>query len=361
MAKFEIWYGNDAGVRQALVSQVSGFEYVKVLNNVGYFRLNVTLSFNRALIRRDARIEFWRAYPGGKLTLDSLGFLRGYRYKTDRSGVTTITLEGPDQNHLLKRRRVLYAADSSQTKATAEKADDLIKRLVDENLGASAGAGRDWSSLGLSVAPDVSAAAQVTMGFAYDNVLDVCLEAAEASRQKGTPLYFGITPELLFMTKTGVWGYDRSGSGNGGVLGLEFGNLAEPELMVDWNDEITHVTAGGQGEESSRVTQTAQDDARLNASLWNRIEGWKDARNEKTTNGVLDAAKAELERGRPLRRFRGRIVQTKGFVYGRDWGFGDGLNWSYLGQQGTGIVRMVKVGVNGQGKETIDARLETEE
>lgn len=364
-AHYEIWYGNDAGVRQALISQVGEFEYLKVLNDVGFFSLMVPLSFNRSLIRRDARIEIWRAFPGGPLTLDLLGFLRRYRYKTDSQGVTRIALEGPDQNYTLKRRDILYYAGSSQAIATAEYADNLQKRLVRENLGASAtDTARNLASLGLTVAADLSAAQQVTMAFHYKNLLDVCQEAAEASQQKGTQLYFGIVPlsptALEFQTKINQWGFDRTTVGNQGILGIEFGNLAEPELEVDWFDEITHVTALGRAEGAAQVTRTAEDTARSGASLWNRNEGIVNAGSELTGNGVQDKAKAELERQRPHRRFSGRIVQTRGFIYGRDWGLGDKLGWTYLNEQGTGPVRSVSVRVDGKRKETIDARLETE-
>jgi hypothetical protein len=367
-ARYEIWWGNDAGLRLALLSRVSSFEYVKVLNDIGQFQLLIPLSaFDVSLLRRDARIEIWRSFPGGALYLDFLGFLRFYRFATDRRGVTRIALSGPDLNHLLKRRIVMPTDGGvTLTSEGAAPADDLCKQVVREQTSRTPFVGEGYDQLGLSVAPDLGDGATVSHKFAYKNVLSVCQDVAEMSRAQGTPLYFGIRPlspaAFEFQTKINQWGFDRTPVGLQGTLGLEFGNLAEPELEVDWQDEITSITAGGQGEGLARQIREANDVERAGASLWNWIEAFKDARGQGLDSAtVLAAARAELERGRPRRRFKGRIVQTKGFVYGRDWGHGDKLAWSYQAQQGTGIVRSVHVNVNGKGKETIDARLEVED
>lgn len=353
-------------MRLALLQQAGQFEYLKVLNDVGFFSLQVPLSFDRSLIRRDARIEFWRAYPGGALRLEQVGLLRRAQFATDAGGKTSIVLSGPDLNHLIKRRYVLYYAGASQAVAANEYADNLCKRLIRENHGSSATeTARDWTSLGLSVAANTSSAQQVSLAFHYENVLAVCQEAAEASRQKGTALYFGVVPlspaSFEFQTKTGQWGYDRTLAGLQGTLAREFGNLAEPSLDLDWFDEVTHMTALGKGQGAAQQVRSAQDDGRLQASVWGRIEGVKNASGAEDSTTVTDAAKAGLEAARPHTRFRGRIVQTAGFVYGRDWDFGDRFTWQYEDQGGYGVARSLRVSVAGDGKESIEARLETEE
>lgn len=365
VSRYEIWYANDAGVRMALLSQVGAFDYVKVLNDVGNFSLSLPASFDLSLIRRDARIEFWRAYPGGKLYLDQIGLLRQAWYAT-QNGKTTFKVGGPDLNHLIKRRHVLYYEGAAQALAEAEYADDLCKRLVRENHGASAtDTDRSMANAGLSVAANLSAAQQVSLAFHYQNVLNVCQDAAEASRQKGTSLYFGIVPLspvlFEFRTKTSTWGHDRTIAGLQGLLSLDSGNLADPELDQDWQDEITHMTALGKGEGAAQQVRDAEDSARIGASVFGRIEGVTNASGADNSTAVTDAAQSGLEKNRGRRRFKGRLVATHGFVYGRDWGFGDLLAWRYLGFGGAGIVRSVRVSVDGNGKEIVEARLETEE
>jgi len=364
MSNYEIWLGDDQGTRLITLNNTSGFRLIKRLNRPGYFAIDLPLSFDRTLIRRDARVEIWRKDFAGKLDLEFLGLLRQFKYKTDRSGNTKITISGPDLNDLLNRRHVLYLTGSSEATASAKEADDLLKRIVDENMGGSAtDADRDFTATGeLTIQGDLTAGPTITRTLSFKNVLDLCQDIAEASRQKGTNLYFGIVPHTPknweFITRTGQWGQDRTIVGNQGVIGLEFGNLSDPQYEVDWNGEITNVTGLGQGEGAGRNTQEIEDATRVKASRFNRIEAVKDARRESAAAGIQDAAREVLESNRPRRRFRGRIVQTKAFVYGRDWGHGDKLSWTYLGEQGDAFVQLIDIRVNGKGEEKVSARLE---
>jgi len=56
--------------------------------------------------------------------------------------------------------------------------------------------------------------------------------------------------------------------------------------------------------------------------------------------------------------FQGKIRETPGCLYGRDWAFGDKVTATYMGLNFDCIILAVQVTVDGSGKETLDARLE---
>ena len=365
MAKnYEIWMGDDQGNRLASLNQASSFSYQKVLNDVGAFEIAVPFrTFNRSLIRRDARIEFWRRSINGPLKLDFVGLLRGYEPSTDNSGKTTIVLRGSDLNHLLKRRFVEYDSGTSYATADNEDAGDLMRRIVRENLGSSTtDSDRDWSDY-ITVESDLTDSTNVNLTYDWKNVLRTLHDIVEIGQKNDVPLWFYINPispdDWVFQVRINQFGLDRTDDGNQVTVGLEFGNLGQSSRSVDWQDEKTHITAIGGGAGSARATQTATDSTRLNASIFNRIEGVK-MQNVTWLYELSDLAESELETNRPVDRSIGQLIQTRGFIYGTHWNFGDKLGWTYLGQQNNGVVRMVTVKVDANGRETIDARLETE-
>jgi hypothetical protein len=96
-------------------------------------------------------------------------------------------------------------------------------------------------------------------------------------------------------------------------------------------------------------------------SPWARREGFVDARNLTATASIQDAADRGLAEGRPRRLFTARITDAPGTRYGQDWGLGDEITAFYAGLRFNCLIRSVHVAVNGEGRETIDARLEADE
>ena len=137
-------------------------------------------------------------------------------------------------------------------------------------------------------------------------------------------------------------------------------NLVDPYYEEDYGSEVNYVYGLGQGEGSDRTTQEVSDAARIAASAWNRCEAIADARNESTDNGVREAARAALTEGRPRRRAGGKILDTAAVRFGRDWHWGDKVRFTYRGEFDC-IVRAVVLSLNGEGQETVQARLDYEE
>jgi len=365
-SRWEIWLDDPRGNRLALLNGARSFSFTRVANSIGDFSISMPADFDHSLARVDSLIEFWRAPVGGSLKWVGVGLARRFDYS---GWPATLTIGGPDGIDLLNRRIVAYAAGSAQA-AKTDYLDDMIKEIITQNLGSGAVAARDLSSLGLSVAADLSAAPSATCGFSWQNVLELCLRLTDASRQAGTELYFDLEPTLIsdsqigfvFRTFTGQRGADHTyPDGRNPILfGPEWGNLENPSLEYIYDEEINYVYAGGQGEEADREIVEVSDSTRIGASVWNRREGFADARNEPTTAGVTTKGNEVLAAGRPRLHFSGDLLDTERARYGVEWEFGDRVSATYLGRQFDGMIRAVSIQMGDGGQETLTARLEVD-
>jgi hypothetical protein len=362
---WEIWLDTPEGARIALLDKTGGFTVTKTANAAGYFSLVLPPDFDRSLIRQDSIIEFWRAPEGGAMSIVLAGFVRGLAM----AGTPPIvTVTGYDGNYLLGSRVVAYAAGTAQAEMT-DNADDIIKELVRDNLGSDAtDTDRDLSDY-ITVAGNVGAGVSITRAFSRRNVLTVCQELADASREGGTEIYFEMVPVISsgnlrwrMETYSGQIGRDRrQSSGTPVMIGVEYGNLDNPQYSEDYGNEKTVVYAAGQGEEASRTVVDVEDTSRSKRSVYNRREAVEDARNETDTNGLTAKGNAALEAGRPVIRFGGDLRDNDNYRFGRDWNYGDRVTCTYDGQQYDGMIRSMTISVDGSGTETISARVEVEQ
>jgi hypothetical protein len=369
MIRYEVWLDDARGNRLALLDRLVDLSWVRAVNQVGWFTVKLPGDFDRSLLGVDHLVEIWRGVDEGTLRLELVGFCRNFVY-SEQGGVDVIQVGGPDSVDLLRRRIVAYAAGSAQAEKTADYADDLIKDVARENLGSSAtDTARDLSSYGFTVAADLAAGATVSKSFAYRNVLDVCKDLATISQEAGTDLYFDVVPgyassgTLTFelRTYTGQRGTDRTADGGNPLyFGRTWGNMANMVYQELYDNEVTYVYAGGQGEGDGRNIEQVYDTPRMTASVWNRCEDFADARNEETDAGVQAAGNRLLEDRKPRTLFSGDILDMPGSQYGLDWYFGDRVTCEYVGKQFDGAVNAITITLDGSGNETITARVEVD-
>jgi hypothetical protein len=187
---------------------------------------------------------------------------------------------------------------------------------------------------------------------------------AKAAREAGTEVFFDIVPNVVssnsitfqFQTFTGQPGQDVS---DRVTFDQADGNMKNPSLEYDYTEEENYIYAGGQGEESDRNIQQVYDSTRYGQSIWGRCEGFADARNQSTDNGVISAGNTHLEEGRSRIRFTAQPLDTTGTRFGIDWDFGYQVGARYLNRQFNSIIRAVSIVVNENGEE-IRARLDYE-
>lgn len=368
--EYELILTRDDGTEISRLNTTEGFEYTKVANLVGACSLTLPEDFDFSMLDADRKIEIWRQPESGALKCDRTYFLRKLVRATDKNGVRRFVLTGVDGNYLLAARIVAYASGSAQSQQT-DYADDMVKAVVKQNLGASAtDTARAFNATYFSVQADLSAGPSITKAFAYKNVIEALNDIAESSRTSGTELYFDMVPILKtatqmgfeFRTFTGQIGQDRTypDGYNPIMLGIEYGNLAVPTVEWDWLGEISNVYAGGQGEGSAREIVTAADTTRSGRSIWARREAFQNG-NNLATAALTAAANKKLAEGRARLRFTGQLVDTEGTRYGKDWEWGDRLTVIDGGQSYNAMIKAVKVRVDSKGLETIDARLEVDE
>lgn len=357
--QWQIELCRDDGTRLLIIDNPSSFWTTRTVNAVGGWEITLPGDFSKNWIAKDRRVKFWRKPDGGAMYQEFQGLLRRWRYAEDEGGNLTRVIGGASLNYLVSGRVVAYKATTTQAYKTSQ-ADNMLKALALENLGASAGTDRVLAASLFTISANVSLAPSVTKGMSYRNLLDVFRELCSTARLLGTELYFDMVPtgDLSFelRTFTGQRGIDRSGAG-GLIFSRKNGNLLKPVLEYDASAEVTNVYGLGGGEGTARDVQPAQDTARMQASLLARREDTVEASSDPSA-AVLAKAQAKVMEGRPQARFGGTLQSVPGSLYGKDWGFGDKLRASFDGQEFVIMARSVTCAVNGQGKESVTSMTE---
>lgn len=361
----------DIGLQLADLRQIESFNYFRAANDVGGFKLILKQDFDVTLISVDHIIQFWRQAKGGEEKLMMSGLCRKWGWFEDRSGEDRFFVEGVDQNDLIDRRIIAYAAEESESFKEAIEADDMIKAIIRENMGAlapvdEAGRPRAYDPNYFSVMADTTEGPAVTRNFPWRFVLPVIQEIAQSSRDLGSPLYFDVIPSATpavfeFQTFIPLLGVDRSmDTAVPIIFSKEMENLSSPRWEEDWFTERNYVYGGGQGEASDRVIDPEDDVWRMHKSLWNRREAFQDAREETTIQGVANKAFERMQRERPVVRFEGDLLDTPNTRFGADWDYGDKVTAKYRGREFSGIVDGYTIKVNKLGEEEFLARMEVE-
>ena len=357
----------DRGQHLAELTHIESVQYSRFVKNSGWFMLVMDPDFDESFLNVDNLIEFWRQPEGGEDRLEMVGFSRYWDWFEVSPKEERLRLGGPDQMDLLNRRVVAYKSTTSQSSKT-DFADDMIKEIVRENLGADAavteaGRPRAFDPNHFTVAGNTSQAPSLTRSFAWRNVMDVIQEITETSRDLGTPLFFDIIPSagatFEFRTYINIRGIDRTASGVPSVVfSRERGNLTNPFLREDWRDEWNYVWGGGQGQGTARIIDPEKDLDRVFQSIWGKREIFADAREEPTILGVASKAFERLQKEQPRFIFRGELLDTPRARYGIDWDFGDKVTVRYRNREFYGDIRSVGVTIDSAGLETVRASLE---
>jgi hypothetical protein len=360
----------DIGLQLEDLRQVESFNYFRAANDVGGFKIILKSDFDSSLIEVDHIIQFWRQAKGGIEKHMMSGFCRKWGWFEDRGGDDKFFIEGVDQNDLINRRIIAYYSDKSETFKTAE-ADDMIKEIIRENMGASApvdeaGRPRAYDADYFSVMADTTEGPIITRNFPWRFVLPTIQEIAQSSRDLGSPLYFDMVPSaeparFEFQTFIPYLGVDRSMSTSVPIIfAKDMGNLGNPRWEEDWFDERNYVYGGGQGEGTDRVIDPEDDVWRMHKSIWNRRECFQDAREETTVLGVANKAFERMQKDRPVVRFDALLLDVANTRFGKDWSYGDNITARYKGREFSGMADGYVISMDELGNEEFLARMEVE-
>lgn len=367
-AVYDIRVADDYGRRLTVLgNQWSSFRATRVVGGIGSLVLTVPYSrAMQALLRKDYRISISRTLPGGS---PSLLFDQVYLIQRpvifNSGGTDVIEIPCVDCNDLLRRRIIPYYAGSAQSQVTGP-IDDSMKALVRENLSTSASDYDGDTSRALpaglfTVETDHGLGPSLTAAYAWRNLLDALRDLSDAAREGGIYTTYDIvaTPgqPLQFRTYVGQCGIDRRGIMP--PLSVQTGTLREPRLEYDWMDEITVAYAGGRGEQSDRIVQTATDTTRLAQSVFGRVEDFTQSNGE-TTATVLADAQSRLAAGRPRVVATGQYQDSGSVLFGRNINYGDLAPVQMYGVDLVARLDTVSLSATPEG-ETIDCLLRGEE
>lgn len=356
---YSVYFETPFGITLRTVRNIVALEWVKIAGDVGALVVDLLDTRDVAAIA-DARLVLYRRSRSANERIMTT-FVRYIERHTDKGGRDIVRVVAHDENDILARRIVAYAAGSAQAAQTSP-ADDIMKQIVSENLIGDAIAARDLTTSVLSRETKVGAGDGITKSFAWRNVLRVLQDIQAQTNASGNEVFFAVesfgADAFRFRTQTQQLGADRA-SANRVVFSLASGNLSSPSLARDYRDEASYVYAGGGGQGSDRNVQEAEDADRVGLSPFGRIEVFKQATQAASDAAVLAEASDELARRRPQRRFTADIFANNAAPYGGGgWKFGDRVIVQYAGEYFEAVIRAVRATLNERGEETITARVE---
>ncbi len=372
-AVYTVYYLDAYGNRIASLGEAVELDVAIGLNIFGVAIIKLQaehLTVDWSILRqRDGRLAIYRqAVPGGLVRLlgNTTWLIRDPGIKLFEKGVREVSLRAFSGAALLLRRHVLYAAGSAQAKKT-DLADDMMKEILEENFGATAGGSRDWSAL-LSIEADTGAGPSVTMGFSRRNVLKILQGIAQKAAKEGTSIYFDIVAPtegtLEFRTYAELRGADKTLAGPNGVdqavkLSVENKTITDGSLFYAYSKEVSHVTAAGKNQGAARETATAEDLDLQAESPFGLIEDVKQAGNVASPQLQAEADKA-LRQGRPVKVIKLGVSSVAGIVAGEDYVRGDRVDFEFEGELGTAIVSGMRFQVRDK-NERVTTRLLVED
>lgn len=371
--KYQVWWSNDRGERLIQLDQLAFLNYSKIVNGIGTCNIGLPYEKYGNIWKEDYRVEVYRR-PSlrADLRLENIFFMQEPIIRTRmEDNVTILDMTGHDAMTMLGRKIIKYKSGTTQSRKLVDPIDDMMKEIVDENMGAAAYADDADRAIPYNlgyfqVQADASAGAIVEKAFAYRNVLDVLKELGRLSRQLTPEIFFDVVPVTSklfeFRTYSNQRGADRrfSAGKSAFYFSLERGNLEGPSYEFDTFEEKNVVYVGGQGEGESRDLIERENTDRSELSVWARREMFKDARNVEYGNTSIlnDEGDEALGENEPEKRFVSNFLDAPGSRYGVDWDFGDRVTASYAGIQFDVDIKQVQVTLQDDGSEKIFGRNE---
>ena len=221
-------------------------------------------------------------------------------------------------NHLLSWRDIDYPSEKANyTKFTTAKAETILKRLVDTNLGPNAltANGRYGTAVlsGFSIEADSLRGNTLSTAVSHTNLLDALMKIAPAAGGDFRVVRTGVTSfQFQWVVNT-----NRATGSNAIIFSLENHNMTNPKLLIRRSAERTVMIVGGGGEGDDRVVRTVLGP---NYSATNHIEQFVDARNAGVDTTVLDgigAIKAQEYKLRNVLTYD--VIQTPATQVERDY------------------------------------------
>lgn len=349
-----------AGVLTGIITDFLDLSYKAEVNSPGQLLFKLPAG-HRAIktFVLDAQIEVWRSDLAGGIPwyCDFYAFWRGEQRTASSDGITTYTAICVGQLDLLRRSVVAYPANTANRNTyTSTSAESIAKTLVTYNATSAGTTGdgrkRNVTTVGVSVESDAAGGNTIDFTCTWQNLLAALQEVASIGGGD-YELHKTAARAWQFRWRNGQLGTDRSASVS---FALQYGNMANPQLVRDSTTEKTVAIVGGQGEESDRtivVRTGANYDAEENA-----IECFVDARQLTVTDSLNARGDAELANTRQRNKLTFDVLQIPSTRYGEHYFLGDLVTGYYEGITSVQKIKRVTVSLTAQGNESIKVELE---
>lgn len=338
-------------------STFTSLQYSKAVNSVGALGLSLLDTDDSnwaATFVEDMRIQVWRTPGEGYrpyLDLDAVWFVTKNVTTIGQDRKRTLEIGAKSALDLAARRIVAYSSGSAQA-TVAGAAETMIKRIISENLGASAGGGR---TLSISVPTSAGLGASTNKQVGWRNALQSIQEIARDSEAQGTPLYFDIVAAGSTALQFQVWVGQPGTVRTSPLLSLESGTLRSASWGFDRDG--TQNVVYGLGQEFGGARQVAAVFVpAATATPFSRREVTLDARNAVLTSELTAEARSELLRNQPKDVIVAELANVQGALYGVHWKYGDRVSVLVGGKRYAGMVDSIQVSVSGS-REQVQARL----
>lgn len=354
------------------MSRVVRLNYSRVLNDYGTFTLTVNSSDDiwQHFGLTDMVVNIWRKNtPTSLFQLDASYFTRFWSQTEDeQDNIEYLIFAGYQLEHALDRRITRPDDDPVAAGGFISRFDsgDIVMSdfVTYQMVSPVQDSARIFS--GLTVAPQTGGFSSAFQRRSYAKLMDVIKEVANKTQVDFEVIYTGdVEAETMAMEfRARVIGTDRTFSNNyptGAFLLFDprRGNMYSPVITVDRKKEMTYCYVTGQGAEDERVVFPVINSLEVGASIWNRIETVKDARNneEGDVDGYLSAGLEALNDAKVETSFD-FAPDLKISRYNVEWFLGDRATAQYADYMRD--VRIKRVTIDLDDDETITIELHNE-
>lgn len=310
----------------------------------------------------DALIEVRRRYPEAGLEwyTEYIGFHRSPQKQITLGDHRIFTSYSRGLLDLIRRRSVRYYADTDGSAKGPAPADDVIKDFVRENAGSLATLANSRVTAGvtpgLTVAPNLSAAAIFEGADAWRNLLEAITDIGEPNNVDFDVVWLG-GASFEFRTYFPQLGTDRrAGTANSVVFSTEFANMQNPSHTISRTDEITSCLVLGPGEGPLRDTTLVTANT-LTDSPYNLIEQDQNASGEDREAALQAIGRAVLYEKRASTNFTFEPIQTPYTSYGQHYFLGDIVTGKFDDVEAACKIKAVTINLGTEG-ENITLELE---
>lgn len=356
LAEYRIDLTNTSGVKVAESVSFQSLSYKKQVNAPGVARFVLSSADSSAqYVVPGVQARVYRRNTSYGLTSwveDFTGFITGLREDTE--GIETrITATVVGVVSMLGWRINAFPANTTNRSVfSAQKAETIMKTLVEYNLGASAtvdnGRIRDGVITGFSVQADAAGGNTITWNNAYTNVLDDLQKLAFVGGGDFDVIRTG-SATFEFRFYPGQRGTDRTATV---VFSQDYGTIGNITYEYNQAEWDTVAIVGGEGEGVSRQLAVRTGGGYdINTA---NFEFFVDAKDVKTgTNGLNARGDARLVERRIVENFDFDVLQTPSTYYGVHYFLGDLVTVQYNTQNLTYKITGVQVSATRNAGEAI--------